>query len=344
MERNVQKLGRANSAHQFYRAAAKAVEVLDSAVQSSDYIAFAIVASDSITEDPVIAYRLGGDAYSIEPEVIMCTLKEASQDGVLSGAYAATVHGKIYKRDGDYNIISAIGFTQQAWFGVVPLYEDTAVNVGISGLGKRIQEAFNKSVGIDAELEAGSGSFVVANWRKLRYERIKDDILEARYAIMSDAKAIMSRLLRHVEFSMGDQRCNMALIIYERAGDDLFEPTARYLFKGIDNCDTDAKRLELDHIAEESLMAANNIDLGKATENDFANLQAHIFHVVRGGAYESYFDIALVCQAGAKAHVPDEEAACDGINDTLDVALAECSGTVKPEVWDEAGGDYLCRF
>ena len=331
----MRKLSYKNVRHEIYKAAAMSVRALNDAVEARDYIAFAIIAPVNIKEEPVIAYRLSGDAYYIEPELIMRVLKEASSDGVLSGAYVTTVRVKTFIRNENYKIISDFTSTQKAWFGVMPLYEDTAVSIELSGLGKHIRETFNKNVEIDAKLQAGSGGFITDNWRKIRHRRLEEDILGAKYAIVSNADKIMSQLLGHVRSGARET----ALIVFPHPGDKFFKPTAIYAV-GEDA----EKERELYEIAERTLSVAHKVRLGKASGDDYENLNARVLHIARGGAFERLFEIVLVCQTDKNAYVFDENGACDDVDDTVDAILANgCAGNVKPIVWDEIG-DYLCRF
>ena len=338
----MRKLGYLNIPQELYVAATKAAEVLDSAVKARHYIAFSIIASDSISEDPIIAYRLGGDAHKIWPEVIAQTLK-AIPGYTLCGAYEANVDIKTYVRDDYYTIISKIESRRKAWFGVMPLYDDTDVDINSSGLGKRIEEEFNGCIEIDAKLERGSGNFIVADWRTLRHNLLKDDILEAKQAIVSNAEKIMSRLLRHVYFGPMERRYEMALVVFPHQGDDFFEPTVVYKIN-IAKGDTSKQKRELYKIAERALEASRKVDLSEATEEDWGDLRARVLHIARGGAFERLFDIVLVCRTGVFSFVFLENDACDDIDGTIDTILAKgCIGNVKPVVWDEIG-DYLHKI
>lgn len=341
----MRKLGYLNTGQELYAAATKATEVLDGAVKARHYVAFSIIASDSILEDPVIAYRLGGDAYKIKPEIIVQTLK-AIPRCTLSGAYEAKVDIGTYVRDDNYTIISEIRSERQAWFGVMPIYDDTDVDIiNASELGKRIQEEFNRCIEIDAKLEQGSGNFIVADWRTLRYNYLQDDILEAEYAIVSNADKIMAKLLKHVRFGTIEQRYEMALVTFPHQGDSFFEPTARYkLSNEIAEGDISKQERELYAIAERALKASRKVDLYKATEGDLEDLKARVLHIARGGACERFFDIVLVCRTDRSSYIFNENDTCDDIDDTIDTILAEgCTDSIKPVVWDEIG-DYLCRF
>ncbi len=339
----MRKLGYLNTRQELYNAATKAAEVLNGAVRARHYIVFSIIASGSISEDPVIAYRLDGDANKIKPDTIAQTLK-AIPRCTLSGAYEAKVHMGMYVRDDDCTIINKTRSERQAWFGVMPLYDDTDVDIiNASELGKRIEEEFNRCIEIDVKLKQGSGNFIVANWRTLRHKRLQDDILEAKHAIVSNADKIMNKLLEHVRFGTIERRYEMALVTFPYQGDGFFEPTAIYkLSSAIAEGDIRKQERELYAIAERALKASYKVDLSEATEEDWEDLKARVLYIARGGAFERFFDIALVCRTDKSSYVFNENGTCKDIDDTINTILAEgCTDSTKPDVWDEFG-DYLC--